>query len=167
MNPKHIHFIGICGVAMGALALAFKRQGYRVTGSDVGFYPPISTHLAESGVEYYPGWHPEKLQLRTLEESFAGQVGRPDLVVVGNVASSNNPEWLAVQQNNIPYCSYPELVRDYIIKTNSIVCAGTYGKTTSTTLLAWILKATGYDPSYMFGGLSPGNFPAAALSHSE
>ncbi len=151
---KHFHFIGICGVAMGALALAFKRQGYRVTGSDVGFHPPMSTHLEQSGVEFYPGWHPEKM-------------GRPDLVVVGNVAGSTNVEWLYVQQEKLPYCSYPELVRDYFIKTNSVVAAGTYGKTTSTMLLAWILKESGYDPSYMFGGLSLSELPSAALSESD
>ena len=81
---KHIHFIGICGVAMGALALAFKRRGWTVTGSDVGFYPPVSTYLKDAGVDYYAVWHPDKM-------------GAPDLVVVGNVASSQNPEWLAVQ----------------------------------------------------------------------
>ncbi len=153
-NIKHIHFIGICGVAMGALALAFKRQGYRVTGSDAGFHPPMSTHLEQSGVEFYPGWHPEKM-------------GRPDLVVVGNVASSTNPEWLHVQNERLAYCSYPELVRDYFIKKNSIVAAGTFGKTTSTTLLAWILTVAGKHPSYMLGGLSPSDFPAANLADSD
>jgi UDP-N-acetylmuramate: L-alanyl-gamma-D-glutamyl-meso-diaminopimelate ligase len=137
---KHIHFIGICGVAMSALALAFKRQGCKVTGSDVGFYPPISTYLDEQGVEYYPGWHPEKM-------------GTPDLVVVGNVASSSNPEWKYVQKNKLNYKSYPEVIKEFIIKPNSIVCAGTYGKSTTTALLTWIFKNNGFDPNYMFGGL--------------
>ena len=87
MKSKKIHFIGICGVAMSALALAFKRQGWRVTGSDVGFYPPVSTHLKEADVDYYPGWHPEKMIVD----------GVPDVVVVGNVAGSNNPEWLSTR----------------------------------------------------------------------
>ena len=137
---KKIHFIGICGVAMSALALAFKRQGWKVTGSDVGFYPPVSTHLKEAGIDFYPGWHPEK-------------INKPDLVVVGNVASSTNPEWLYVQEHKLNYKSYPEVIAEYFVKKNSIVCAGTYGKTTSTALLTWILKEAGFDPNYMFGGL--------------
>ncbi len=151
---KHIHFIGICGVAMSALALAFKRHGHQVTGSDVGFYPPISTHLKTAGVNFYPGWHPEKM-------------GTPDLVIVGNVAGSSNPEWQQVQDKKIPYKSYPEVIRDFFIKPNSIVCAGTYGKSTSTALITWILKEAGYDPSYMFGGLVLGDMPAAELTKSD
>jgi UDP-N-acetylmuramate: L-alanyl-gamma-D-glutamyl-meso-diaminopimelate ligase len=126
-TQQHFHFIGICGVAMSALALAFKRQGYTVTGSDAGFYPPVSTHLKDAGIDFYPGWHPEKM-------------GTPDLVIVGNVAGSSNPEWLAVQEKNLPYKSYPEVVRDFFIKRkkHSIVCAGTYGKSTSTALLLYV-----------------------------
>ncbi|MSU75687.1 MAG: hypothetical protein EXS55_04205 [Candidatus Magasanikbacteria bacterium] len=144
MKSKHIHFIGICGVAMSALALAFKRNGWTVTGSDVGFYPPVSTHLKNAGVDYYAGWHVNKMIAN----------GVPDLVVVGNVASSNNPEWLYVQEHKLNYKSYPEVIAEYFIKKNSIVCAGTYGKSTSTSILTWILKEAGYDPSYMFGGIA-------------
>ncbi len=140
MEAKHLHFIGICGVAMSAIALAFKRQGWHVTGSDVGFYPPISTYLKESDIEFYPGWHPKKME-------------KPDLVVVGNVASSTNPEWLYVHEQKLNYKSYPEVIAEYFVKKNSIVCAGTYGKTTSAGLMTWILKEAGFDPSYMFGGL--------------
>jgi UDP-N-acetylmuramate: L-alanyl-gamma-D-glutamyl-meso-diaminopimelate ligase len=153
-NEKHIHFIGICGVAMSALALAFKREGWHVTGSDVGFYPPISTYLDEQGISYYPGWHPEKM-------------GKPDLVVVGNVAGSNNAEWQYVQEQKLNYKSYPEVIAENIIKKNSIVCAGTYGKTTSTALLTHILKNSDFDPSYMFGGLSQNKLPSAALTQSD
>src|SRR3989338_8593044 len=157
MNAKRIHFIGICGVAMSAIALAFKRQGWKVTGSDVGFYPPISTYLQKNKVDYYPGGHPEKM---TAE-------GNPDVVVVGNVASSTNPEWLYVKKNNLQYQSYPEIIQKFFIKINSIVCAGTYGKSSSATLLTWILKETGHNPSYMFGGLSLNNIPAAELTDSD
>ncbi len=141
MTKKHIHFIGICGVGMSALAILWQKKGWHVTGSDVGFYPPISTHLTNHNIEYYPGWHTEKM-------------GIPDLVVVGNVASSSNPELNFVLKNNIPHVSYPELIAKYLLKENSIVCAGTYGKTTTTALLAWILKEAGLDPAYMFGGLA-------------
>jgi UDP-N-acetylmuramate: L-alanyl-gamma-D-glutamyl-meso-diaminopimelate ligase len=151
---KHIHFIGICGVAMSALAIAFHKKGYTVTGSDKGFYPPVSTHLKDAGIQYYPGWHPEKMTTD----------GNPDLVVVGNVAGSKNPEWLYVQEHAIPYKSYPEVLAEFFIKETSIVCAGTYGKTTSSSLLTWIFKEAGFDPSYMFGGISQNNMPAAALT---
>ena len=138
---KHLHFIGICGVAMSALALAFKKEGYIVTGSDVGFYPPVSTHLKDAGVDFYPGWHPERMVAD----------GIPDLVVVGNVASSHNPEWLYVQEHKLNYKSYPEVVREFFVKSNSLVCAGTYGKSTSTALLTWIFKAAGRHPAHLFG----------------
>jgi len=173
---KHIHFIGICGVGMGALAVLWKQKGWKVTGSDVGFYPPISTHLKNHSIEYYPGWHPEKIgchrepagrgdllanqRLRSLSRNEVrdpaprNDSNRPDLVVVGNVAGSKNPEWLAVQENKIPYVSYPELIAQNLVKKNSIVCAGTYGKTSSAVLLSWILIEAGYNPAYMFGGLS-------------
>ncbi|HAT03248.1 MAG TPA: hypothetical protein DCS29_00515 [Candidatus Magasanikbacteria bacterium] len=138
---------------MSALALALKKAGYEVTGSDVGIYPPISTYLKDNGINYYTGWHPERMN-------------NPDLVVVGNVAGSTNPEWLYVQKNNIPYKSYPEVIAEFFVKENSIVCAGTYGKSTSTAILTWILKENNFDPSYMFGGISLNDIPAAELTDS-
>ncbi|PIT88108.1 MAG: hypothetical protein COU29_03800 [Candidatus Magasanikbacteria bacterium CG10_big_fil_rev_8_21_14_0_10_36_32] len=137
---KHIHFIGICGVGMSALAILWKKKGWKVTGSDVGFYPPISTHLQEHKIEFYPGWHPEKMRT-------------PDLVVVGNVAGSENPERLKVNNEKIPHLSYPELISQNLIRKNSIVCAGTYGKTSTAALLSWILIKANFKPAYMFGGL--------------
>ncbi|MBI4992914.1 MAG: hypothetical protein HZC26_02150 [Candidatus Magasanikbacteria bacterium] len=155
---KHIHFIGICGVAMSALALAFKKAGWQVTGSDVGIYPPISDYLKKNKVDYYTGWHPEKMS----PSASSGQ--RPDLVVVGNVAGSTNPEWLYTQEHKLEYKSYPELIAEYFVKKNSIVCAGTYGKTTTAALLSWILTQAGMEPNYMFGGLTVDvEFPSAML----
>ncbi len=154
MENKQIHFIGICGVAMSALAIAFHKKGWKVTGSDAGFFPPISTHLEKNNIDFYPGWHPEKM-------------GKPDLVVVGNVASSTNPEWLYVQENNIEYKSYPETIAKYFVKKNSIVCAGTYGKTSSATLLSYIFSQAGLDPSYMFGGLSQNDIDSAHIGESD
>ncbi len=139
---------------MSALAIAFKKQGWQVTGSDVGFYPPVSTHLKEAGINFYPGWHPEKM-------------GVPDLVVVGNVASSSNPEWLTVKEKNITYQSYPEVIKEFFVKKNSIVVAGTYGKSTSSCLLSWILQETGLNPTYMFGGIALNNLPPAEMSAGE
>ncbi len=138
---KHIHFIGICGVGMSALAILWQKKGWKVTGSDVGFYPPVSTHLTEHKISYYPGWHRDKM-------------GTPDLVVVGNVAGSSNPELQYVLANNITHVSYPELIAQNLIRENSIVCAGTYGKTTTTAMLAFVLKEANLDPAYMFGGIS-------------
>ena len=138
---KHIHFIGICGVGMSALAILWKKKGWKVTGSDAGFYPPVSTHLEQNRIDFYAGWHPEKM-------------GAPDLVVVGNVAGSENPEWIYVQEHNIPSVSYPELIAQNLVKKNSIVCAGTWGKTSTTSLLSFILSQANLKPAYMFGGLS-------------
>ena len=145
---KHIHFIGICGVGMSALAILWKKKGWKVTGSDSGFYPPVSTHLQENGIDFYAGWHPDKMC-----QSVSGG-GAPDLVVVGNVAGSANPEWVYVQEHGIPHVSYPELIAQNLVRKNSIVCAGTWGKTSTTALLAYILKSADYKPAYMFGGLS-------------
>ena len=159
MSQKHIHFIGICGVAMSALAIALYKKGHKVSGSDVGFYPPISTMLATRGVEFYAGWHPEKM---------LGPAGaKPDLVIVGNVAGSNNPEWKTVQNLNLTYKSYPEAIAEFWLKEESIVCAGTYGKTTSSALLAWIFSELDQDPNYMFGGLMQSDFPSAKLTDSN
>jgi UDP-N-acetylmuramate: L-alanyl-gamma-D-glutamyl-meso-diaminopimelate ligase len=141
MDKKHIHFIGICGVGMSALAILWQKKGWRVTGSDVGFYPPVSTHLNDHKISYYPGWHVEKM-------------GKPDLVIIGNVAGNENPELKHVLENNIPHLSYPELIAQNLIKQNSIVCAGTFGKTTTTAMLAFVLKEANLDPAYMFGGIS-------------
>jgi UDP-N-acetylmuramate: L-alanyl-gamma-D-glutamyl-meso-diaminopimelate ligase len=138
---KHIHFIGICGVGMSALAILYHKKGWKVTGSDVGFYPPISTHLEAHQITFYPGWHPEL-------------VGTPDLVVVGNVAGSENPELKYVLGHHIPQLSYPELIAQDLIKEHSVVCAGTYGKSSSTALLTRIFQDAGLNPTYMIGGLA-------------
>lgn len=142
---------------MSALAIAFKKVGWHVTGSDAGFFPPVSTTLKNHEIDFYPGWHPEKMTVS----------GVPDLVVVGNVASSTNPEWRYVQENKIPYKSYPETIAEFFVKKNSIVCAGTYGKTTTSALLSWILTENNYKPSYMFGGLAVDQFDSAAMHDSE
>src|SRR3989338_8097667 len=148
---KRIHFIGICGVAMSALAAAFHKEGWDVTGSDVGFFPPISDYLKDNNISFYPGWHPEKMT----------EGGNPDIVVVGNVAGSANAEFIYARKNNLNYKSYPEVIAEYIVQKNSLVCAGTYGKTSTTALLTLILNKAGINPTYMFGGLSL-NLPVSA-----
>ncbi|PIT87797.1 MAG: hypothetical protein COU31_01045 [Candidatus Magasanikbacteria bacterium CG10_big_fil_rev_8_21_14_0_10_40_10] len=157
-QKKHIHFIGICGVAMSALAIAFDEQGWQVSGSDAGFYPPVSDNLKRRGIDFYPGWHVDKM--------IAG--GVPDLVVVGNVAGSANPEWLYAQAQKIAYLNYPQTIAKYFVASNSIVCAGTYGKTSTSALMAWILNEAGLNPSYMFGGLATDdNFASARIGENK
>jgi len=138
---KHIHFIGICGVGMGSLAIMFKKMGWKVTGSDKGFFPPMSNHLRQAKINFYPGWHPEK-------------IGKPDLIVMGNFASLHNPEYLYAQKQKITIKSFPELVQKYIIKKNSIVVVGTYAKTTITSFLTHLLGTAKKDPSWFVGGLA-------------
>ncbi len=141
-TPKHIHVIGICGVATSAIAIAFQKKGWKVTGSDKGFFPPVSTELEKNNINFYAGWHPEK-------------IGKPDIVMIGGTGTSpTNPETIYANENNIPAFSYAEILNKYFIKENSIVTVGTWGKTTSSSLLSFILIKAGIDPSYFTGGLS-------------
>ena len=147
--PKRVHITGICGVATSAIAIAFKNKGVAVTGSDKGFYPPVSTELEKSGVSFYAGWHPENIE----------QAGRPDFVMIGGGGTSpSNPEIMYAREHDIPVYTYPEVLAKYFIKQNSVVTVGTWGKTTTSSLLSFILIQAGLDPSYFTGGLS--------LSHS-
>lgn len=149
---KHLHVIGICGVATSALAIAFHKKGWKVTGSDKGFFPPVSTELEKHSIEFYAGWHPEK-------------VGTPDLVVVNAASGTLNPETAYIKEKNIPHFGFAEVFRDYFIKKNSIVCAGTWGKTSSSALLSFIMDEL--DPSYMFGGLSLSHDVSAKLTDGD
>jgi len=147
---KHVHFIGIAGKTMAPLAKMFKEMDWRVRGSDhTKTYPPISTYLQENKINYNKGY------------SASNIVGRPDLVVVGRSAllvDPKNPEYLQAKKMGLKILSYPEVLRNYLIKPSSIVVAGTYGKTTISGLLAWILEKAGFNPSFMIGGV-PLNFP--------
>ena len=153
-NPKHIHFIGICGVATSALAIAFKNAGYKVTGSDKGFFPPVSDELEKHQIDFYAGWHPEKM-------------GNPDFVVVGTASGTQNPETNFAKENNIPIYSYPEAIGKFFVKEYSIVCTGTWGKTSSTALLSFIFEQAKLNPSYMFGGISISHESSAKLTDSK
>jgi UDP-N-acetylmuramate: L-alanyl-gamma-D-glutamyl-meso-diaminopimelate ligase len=157
VTPKKIHFIGICGVAMSAVATALHEQGHTITGSDAGFFPPVSTNLTKLGIPYYSGWHPEQM--------IAG--GTPDLVIVGNAVSSQNPEFLYVQEHKIPYMSYPQAIGEYLTKPKSIVVSGTYGKTTSSALLSHIFITSDMKPSYMTGGVMQSDMPSAATGTGD
>lgn len=152
---EKIHITGICGVLTHSLAIALKKAGFTVRGSDAGFFPPVSTYLKEENVTYYPGWHPEKMIAK----------GTPDLVIMGGVGTTTNPERNYVEKHNIPYVSAAQMYGDYFVQKESIVVVGTYGKTTTTALLVWIMKQANHTPSYMFGGLSCNAIPASSLGN--
>ncbi len=142
IEKKHIHIVGICGVATSAIAIAFKDKGWKVTGSDKGFFPPVSTELEKNKIEFYPGWHPEK-------------VGKPDIIMTGGVGTSpNNPEVVHAKENTIPIYSYAEILEKYFIKDKSIVITGTWGKTTISSMISFIMIEAGLHPSYFTGGIS-------------
>lgn len=147
---QHIHILGICGTFMGSLAQLAKAMGYTVTGSDQQVYPPMSTQLEAAGIELIEGFDPQQLD------------SKPDLVVVGNVISRGNPVMEAVLNLGIPYTSGPQWLAEYILKDRWVLAvSGTHGKTTTTSMLAWILEFAGYEPGYLVGGV-PSNFPSSA-----
>ncbi|MDB5239160.1 MAG: hypothetical protein JWO00_495, partial [Candidatus Parcubacteria bacterium] len=140
-----------------AIAIAFHKAGVTVTGSDKGFFPPASTELEKAGIKFYAGWHPDKMV----------DGADPDLAMIGTASGTLNPETRYIQDNDIPSYSYPEIIGKYFVKKNSIVCTGTWGKTSSTTLLSHILVQAGLDPSYMFGGVSLSHEASAKLTGSD
>ncbi len=146
LDIKNIYMIAVCGTAMGSLAAMLKSQGYQVTGSDSHVYPPMSTFLASKGIRVYEGFHADHLD------------PAPDLVIVGNAMSRGNPEVEAVLERKIPYTSLPEALKEFFIQgKNSIVVSGTHGKTTTSSLIAWLLEFGGKDPGFLIGGI-PKNF---------
>ena len=142
-KPKHIHLIGICGTAMASLAGMLKARGHRVTGSDAAAYPPMSTFLEALGIP--------------LAQPFAeaNLTPRPDLVVVGNAISRGNAELEYVLDQRIPFCSLPQMLHDeFLVGKEVLVVAGTHGKTTTTSMLAWIFETAGLKPSFLIGGIA-------------
>lgn len=152
--PKKVHIIGICGVATSALAIAFHKRGVKVTGSDKGFFPPVSTELEKHRVSFYAGWHVNKMT--------AG--GDPDVIIVGTASGSQNPETLYAKEHGIRMYSFAEAIGEFFAKENCVVCVGTWGKTSSTALLSFILDHAGWNPTYMFGGVSLSHDSSAELT---
>jgi len=147
---KSVHFVGIGGTAMAAVAAAMRDKGFAVTGSDHNVYPPMSTFLAARQIE---------VMLAYAESNLAA---KPDLVVIGNAISRGNPEAEAVLEHKLRYCSLPELLKEFFLRgKRSLVVAGTHGKTTVTSLLAWIFEQNGLQPGFLIGGL-PNNFGQGA-----
>ena len=146
----HIHILGICGTFMGSLAVIARELGHKVTGSDQGVYPPMSTQLEAQGIALTEGYRPENLE------------PKPDLVLIGNAMSRGNPEVEAVLNRRIDYMSGPEwLAREVLRHRWVMAVAGTHGKTTTTAMLLWILDQAGFDAGYLIGGV-PQDFPVSA-----
>lgn len=156
---KHVHIIGVCGTLMGSFAAYLKRRGLMVTGSDQNVYPPMSDVLEAAKVTTYSGFRPENLMA-------TGQ--RPDLVVVGNVITGQNPEARAAIDGGYAYSSLPEAMEKLLLPgTRNLVVSGTHGKTTTSSLLAHALVHAGKDPCYFIGGVSkdlPQSFHVPDLS---
>lgn len=141
-RPRHIHLIGICGTGMAAMAAMLQQQGFMVTGSDQNVYPPMSDFLAGLGIEVMAGYAAANLSVR------------PDLVIVGNVVRSTNPEAVELARLRIPYLSMPQALGHFFLEgKKSLVVAGTHGKTTTSSLLATTLHRIGETPGFMIGGL--------------
>jgi len=146
----HIHILGICGTFMGGIAALAKAAGHTVTGSDANVYPPMSTQLESLGIEVFEGYDPAHLD------------PVPDCVVIGNVMSRGNPAVEHVLNRRIRYTSGPQWLFEHVLRDRWVLgVAGTHGKTTTSSLLAWILESTGLAPGFLIGGV-PENFGVSA-----
>jgi UDP-N-acetylmuramate: L-alanyl-gamma-D-glutamyl-meso-diaminopimelate ligase len=151
VNPaRHVHILGICGTFMGGIALLARELGFEVSGADHNVYPPMSTQLAEAGIQLTAGWDPAQLE------------PAPDLVVIGNALSRGNPAVEYVLERGLPYTSGPAFLADYLLRDRWVLAvAGTHGKTTTAAMLAWILEHAGLSPGFLIGGV-PRNFGLSA-----
>ncbi|EKO3974900.1 UDP-N-acetylmuramate:L-alanyl-gamma-D-glutamyl-meso-diaminopimelate ligase [Vibrio fluvialis] len=146
----HIHILGICGTFMGGVAMLARQLGHKVTGSDANVYPPMSTMLEAQGIEIIEGFDPAQLE------------PRPDLVVVGNAMSRGNPCVEYVLNHNLRYTSGPQWLQDFLLHDRWVLAvSGTHGKTTTSSMLAWVLEHCGYQPGFLVGGVL-GNFGISA-----
>jgi UDP-N-acetylmuramate: L-alanyl-gamma-D-glutamyl-meso-diaminopimelate ligase len=146
----HIHILGICGTFMGGLAVLAKEAGHKVTGCDSNVYPPMSTQLEAQGIELIEGFGPDQVNLK------------PDLFVIGNVVSRGNPLMEEILNRGLPYTSGPQWIGEQLLRQRWVLAvAGTHGKTTTSSMLAWILEDAGYNPGFLIGGV-PLNFGISA-----
>ena len=146
----HIHILGICGTFMGGVALLARAAGHKVTGCDANVYPPMSTQLEEQGIGLTEGYDPAQLALE------------PDVFVVGNAISRGNPLLEAILDRGLPYVSGPQWLAEHVLAGRWVLgVAGTHGKTTTTSMLAWILEDAGLDPGFLIGGV-PHDFGVSA-----
>lgn len=146
----HLHIIGICGTFMGSLALLARELGYTVSGSDANVYPPMSTQLEAAGIALQQGYRAENLS------------PAPDMVVVGNALSRGNAEVEALLDSGLPYTSGAQWLAEHVLQGRKVIAvAGTHGKTTTASLLAWLLESSGLKPGFLIGGV-PRNFGVSA-----
>ena len=146
----HIHILGICGTFMGGLAALAREAGHRVTGCDANVYPPMSDQLRQLGIELIEGFDASQLKLK------------PDLFVIGNVVSRGNALMEAILDAGLPYTSGPQWLAEHVLQGRHVLAvAGTHGKTTTTSMLAWVLEAAGLKPGFLVGGV-PQNFGVSA-----
>lgn len=146
----HIHILGICGTFMGGIAAIAREAGHQVSGCDAGVYPPMSTQLESQGIALIEGFSPEQIRLN------------PDLFVIGNVVARGNPLVEEILNRNLPYISGPQWLSENILRDKWVLAvAGTHGKTTTSSMLAWILEYAGMEPGFLIGGI-PRNFGLSA-----
>jgi len=146
----HIHILGICGTFMGGIAVLAKQEGHRVTGCDANVYPPMSTQLQAQGIELIEGFSPEQTKLN------------PDIYVIGNVVSRGNPLMEEILNLGLPYISGPQWLAENVLQGKWVLAvAGTHGKTTTSSMLAWVLEYAGLAPGFLIGGV-PENFGVSA-----
>ena len=151
----HIHILGICGTFMGGIALLARSAGHKVTGCDANVYPPMSAQLEAQGIKLVEGYGAEQTEMS------------PDLFVIGNAISRGNPLLEAVLAQGLPYISGPQWLADNILRGRWVLgVAGTHGKTTTTSMLAWILEEAGLNPSFLVGGVPQGFGVSARLTDS-
>lgn len=149
----HLHILGVCGTFMGGLAQLARAAGHKVTGCDAGVYPPMSDQLRGAGIELIEGFDPAQLSLK------------PDVFVIGNAVSRGNPLLEAILDAGLPYVSGPQWLAEHILQGRWVLgVAGTHGKTTTASLLAWILEDAGLAPGFLIGGV-PRNFGVSARLH--
>lgn len=155
-NKNHFHFVGVCGTAMGSVAAAMKAKGYEVTGSDQNVYPPMSTFLEQQGVIISSGFKAENIPAET------------DVIIIGNAISRGNPEAEEALNRKLLYCSLPEILKENFLRgKRNLVVSGTHGKTTTSSMLAWLLESAGRNPSFMIGGLPANLGMGARFTDSE
>ena len=146
----HVHILGICGTFMGSLAILARELGFQVSGSDENVYPPMSTQLEEQGITLFPGYDPQALN------------PAPNLVVIGNAMTRGNPAVEYVLDKGLPYVSGPEFFSRYVAPERWVLAAsGTHGKTSTSSMLAWILEYAGMSPGFLIGGI-PKDFGISA-----